>query len=98
MPQATKIATCCYCGTRAMLRLSGSVRHELACASCGAPLHALKWLKAPAAAAPAVRNRPPRPARLPDPQVPRQHRYRRGKGPLRRVFEELAEAVEDIFD
>ena len=36
-----KIATCCYCGTRAALQLRGDVQHELACASCGAPLHNL---------------------------------------------------------
>ena len=42
MPHATKIATCCYCGTRAALVLKGKERHELACANCGAPLHELK--------------------------------------------------------
>ena len=39
-----KIATCCYCGTRAALKLGGSVQHELACSSCGAPLHDLKMM------------------------------------------------------
>ena len=39
---ATKIATCCYCGARAALVLRGAERHELSCASCGAPLHRLK--------------------------------------------------------
>ncbi|MFW2588192.1 hypothetical protein [Sagittula sp. SSi028] len=41
----TKIATCCYCGTRAALVLKGAQSHELACASCGAPLHDLKKLR-----------------------------------------------------
>ena len=41
---ATKIATCCYCGTRAVLKLVGDVQHELACASCGAPLHDIKQM------------------------------------------------------
>ena len=41
-----KIATCSYCGTRAALVLKGESRHELACSSCGAPLHDLKRLKA----------------------------------------------------
>ncbi|MEM6895761.1 MAG: hypothetical protein AAF576_00170 [Pseudomonadota bacterium] len=40
----TKIATCCYCGTRAALVLTGEDRHELSCAACGAPLHDLKML------------------------------------------------------
>ncbi|QMU58124.1 MAG: hypothetical protein GKR98_07890 [Boseongicola sp.] len=45
MPAPTKIATCCYCGTRAALVLTGKTRHELACSNCGAPLHELKMLR-----------------------------------------------------
>lgn len=41
-----KIATCSYCGTRAALVLGGTTQHELACATCGAPLHDLRALKA----------------------------------------------------
>lgn len=44
MAPTSKIATCCYCGTRAALVLRGEARHELACANCGAPLHDLKHL------------------------------------------------------
>ncbi len=44
MPLGTKIATCCYCGSRAALTLRGKLQHELACASCGAPLHELKQM------------------------------------------------------
>ena len=44
MRPASKIAPCCYCGTRAALVLSGAGRHELACHSCGAPLHNLKHI------------------------------------------------------
>jgi hypothetical protein len=40
---AHKIATCNYCGTRAALVLDRA-RHELACATCGAPLHDMKAL------------------------------------------------------
>lgn len=54
MAPASKIATCCYCGTRAALVLRGEARHELACSNCGAPLHDLKHLPAhPRSAAPA---------------------------------------------
>lgn len=54
MGQDTKIATCCYCGTRAALVLRGTTRHELSCGSCGAPLHNLKQLRQTSArAAPA---------------------------------------------
>ncbi|WP_103762432.1 MULTISPECIES: hypothetical protein [Roseovarius] len=38
-----KIATCCYCGTRAVLVLDEG-RHELACGACGAPLHDMKMM------------------------------------------------------
>ena len=48
MGYSTKIATCCYCGTKAALVLSGRERHELACSSCGAPLHDLKMLRSDA--------------------------------------------------
>lgn len=40
----TKIATCCYCGTRAALVLTGDIQHELCCSRCGAALHNLKHL------------------------------------------------------
>lgn len=39
-----KIATCCFCGTKAALVLRGRDRHELSCRSCGAPLHEMKML------------------------------------------------------
>jgi len=32
-----KIATCCYCGTRALLVIDRA-HHELSCSSCAAPL------------------------------------------------------------
>lgn len=48
IPHPTKIATCCYCGARAALVLAGTTRHELACSSCGAPLHNLKKMPVPA--------------------------------------------------
>ena len=38
-----KIATCCYCGTRAVL-VFDEARHELACSACGAPLHDMKFM------------------------------------------------------
>ena len=52
MPQGTKIATCCYCGTRAALILTGKTRHELSCQGCGAPLHDLKMMPGPRAEVP----------------------------------------------
>ncbi len=46
MAGPTKVATCCYCGTKAALVLSGTTQHELVCSSCGAPLHDMKMLRA----------------------------------------------------
>ncbi|MGR3572550.1 hypothetical protein [Brevirhabdus sp.] len=57
MGQDTKIATCCYCGTRAALVLKGTTRHELSCGSCGAPLHNLKQLRQSSARAAPARTR-----------------------------------------
>ncbi len=42
----TRIATCCYCGTRAALEVSSSGRHELVCSSCGAPLSKIEAVQA----------------------------------------------------
>ena len=97
---ADKIVTCCYCGARAALVLRGRDRHELTCSSCGAPLHDLKMLRADHS----DRGRPvkPSPVRGTRPQRtpahdPRRRRKRR-KGLGRRVFEEILDVVEDIFD
>ncbi len=40
-----KIATCCYCGNRSVLDLTARGGHELACGSCGAPLHLMKAMR-----------------------------------------------------
>ncbi|WP_371225525.1 hypothetical protein [Roseovarius sp. 2305UL8-3] len=111
LPQHMKIATCCYCGTRAALVLN-QVRHELACGACGAPLHDMKMMpqrdKHPVkSSTPAASRRtsPAKPAKKRDYdafEAPRS--YKRKKPKKRRksfgkkVFEELWDVVEDIFD
>ncbi|MDK3075700.1 hypothetical protein QO034_21780 [Sedimentitalea sp. JM2-8] len=109
MPQVTKIATCCYCGTRAALVLAGKQRHELACSSCGAPLHNLKMLRADR-----VNGQPARerrhgvshaqigPAatwaqRTPVKPVKTKPRKRR-KGLMSKLFEEAFDVIEDLLD
>ena len=99
----TKIATCCYCGTRAALVLRGRERHELSCSACGAPLHEMKMLRADhPASREAPRPVPMRtgpmaePARLP--QHDPRRRVKRRKGFGRRLFEEAIDLIEDIFD
>jgi hypothetical protein len=100
----TKIATCCYCGTRAALVLRGRERHELSCANCGAPLHDMKMLRADhAGGREPVRPSPVRagpmaePARMPQPD-PRRRKGKRRKGFGRRMLEEAFDFIEDIFD
>ena len=89
MPQFSKIATCCYCGTRAALVLRGEIRHELACASCGAPLHDLKQMPRP--------TNDPRPAHPAVAQMPLR-KMKSGKKKLRKRKSRRLDWVEDIFD
>lgn len=95
---ATKIATCCYCGTRAALVLRGETRHELSCAACGAPLHDLKSLPVKAAQKPG--NATGRPA--PRPHAPATRpggpRRRKRKSLSRRILSEALDLIEDILD
>jgi len=97
----TKIATCCYCGTRAALVLD-SGRHELSCASCGAPLHELKKLRADAVDRDAPRHRP---APFPDAaQTPRRdkppkgHKKKKRKTLGRKAAKGVFDLLEDLFD
>ena len=107
--EALKIATCCYCGARTALRLSGDASADapraLACQSCGAPLTRLKRLKV-ALDAPASPRREPAHAavkapRRRAPQSAAQPRRRRGKKQpsLKRRFAEFFDdAFEDAWD
>ena len=110
----TKIATCSYCGRRQTLRLTARDGHELACGSCGAPLHEMKWLKPPAPDRPVKRSpRRPAPHGGPMPQAggkgspdwqgePASRRSKkkpkRRKGLWKKALEEAFELIEDIFD
>lgn len=104
MPQTKKIATCCYCGTRAVLVLDRS-RHELACSACGAPLHDMKSVPMPVerpapVAAPAQKPyRKRHYASYDDGNYGNKKRKKRRRKPLaRKLFEEIWDVVEDIFD
>ncbi len=105
MPATTKIATCCYCGTRAALVLNENGRHELACSSCGAPLHDLKMLRqdtprgigkpAPVKAkrakpGPMARGKPVRKNK------PKGRKPRRGL--MSKLMDEAWDAIEDLLD
>lgn len=114
MPHQTKIATCSYCGRRQTLQVTARDGHELACGACGAPLHEMKWLKAPEPEAKAKKSKPMQaphgfaPQREDwrggkDWQGGRDDSYRRKKKKKRKslfkkAFEEAFDVIEDIFD
>jgi transcription initiation factor TFIIIB Brf1 subunit/transcription initiation factor TFIIB len=100
----TKIATCCHCGSKAALRLDQK-RHELACASCGAPLHDLKLIPVKRVERPAITHQ--KPARRAAVVIPKASKKRRKPAKRRKSWfgerfkdlaEELFDVVEDIFD
>lgn len=101
---ATKIATCCYCGTKAALVLRGKDKHELSCGNCGAPLRALKMLpmtqeRAAAPTARPSRLAPRKPAKYTaerDAQRPKKRRKNKSFG--RRMFSEIWDVIEDVVD
>jgi hypothetical protein len=94
----TKVATCCYCGTKAALVLRGKERHELACTSCGAPLHALKILpqKVETPKQPKAISHRPKPAKHDAPARPGKRKKR--KSFKSRIWENVWDAVEDVVE
>lgn len=104
----TKIATCCYCGSRTLLKPTARHGHELACGRCGAPLHEMKAMpvqERKATAKPVKRSPQPAVARYrhddddDDDWDDRPRRRRKRRKPLwSRALEEAFDFVEDIFD
>ena len=99
-----KIATCCYCGTRAALVLSGDNRHELACSSCGAPLHEIKMLpkKRSKAHREVIHSNAARsgsnPPKHSDGLWGKPKKPKKKKSLKRKGFTEIFDVIEDIFD
>lgn len=93
---ATKIATCCYCGTKAALVLRGKDKHELSCSRCGAPLRALKMLPTRIAAPTEPSRKKPKEQAKRD--VARPHKRRKRKNFGKRMFEEIWDVLEDVGD
>ena len=92
----TKIATCCYCGTRAALVLKGKERHELACSACGAPLHDLKIMPAPKAEKPKAKPSRPVYSKRPKPQKKQKKSKKRSR--MSHFLGEAWDVIDDIFD
>ncbi len=99
MPHQTKIATCCYCGLRTALRLTARSGHELACGSCGAPLHEMKPLKLdPTPQTPPKRENMFSQAAFRAKSKPKKKKRKPRKSFLRRAIEDVWDEIEDIFD
>ncbi len=94
MPDRTKIFTCCYCSTRAVMRLDER-RHELVCSGCGAPLHHMKPLPAPERQ---KQHTKPKTLHAPYPKHKKSSKKKRRKPTFSRMMEKLWDEVEDIFD
>lgn len=103
MGYPTKIATCCYCGSRAALVL-GKDRHELTCSSCGAPLHDMKkFREAPRhkhERKPSFQEtrKPAKRAKYEKYHKPPKKYRKKRKGLVRHLMEEAFDVIEDIFD
>ncbi|MBM1631498.1 hypothetical protein JQV27_01510 [Sulfitobacter mediterraneus] len=103
MAGPTKIATCCHCGSKAALKL-GKGRHELSCASCGAPLRQLKALPVKPAPRPAAISHQPALRDFAGQAQPQRKRRKKPKkkkifgGKFKDFAEDLFDFVEDIFD
>ena len=85
--------------------MKGQARHELACASCGAPLHDLKMLRkdrdGPRELVPPSRvrmERAPNPVKPKKTRPPKPVKRKRRKGIMRKIFEEAFDVIEDILD
>jgi hypothetical protein len=98
-----KIATCCYCGTRAALMLD-SERHELTCSSCGAPLRNLKRMPVDVfgpiedGRTPRTRKKSPPPPSYKSEGWGKTKPRKRKKSILTMALKEAFDAIEDIFD
>ncbi|WP_081894592.1 hypothetical protein [Ruegeria halocynthiae] len=93
MSSPSKIATCCYCGTRAALVLKGQQRHELSCSSCGAPLHDLKMVpKRKLTEGKSKRSTSNGAGQY------KKKKQKKKKGIFARVLDEAWDVIEDVFD
>lgn len=96
MGQTAKIATCCYCGTRAALVVS-KAQHALVCSACGAPLSDLKNLrsetkdKSKETRSSAMAFDAPKKNKKPK-------KAKKKKSGFKRMFGEILDEIEDIFD
>jgi hypothetical protein len=106
MGYPTKIAKCCYCASKMALRLDKG-RHELTCASCGAPLRDLKTMPKPVEKVAAVSHQPwvreaVKPVKYVKPKPMKKKKksksWKKRGSWLKDLAEDAFDFVEDIFD
>lgn len=103
MTYPTKIATCCFCGSKAALTL-GEGRHELACAQCGAPLHDLKQIpvpqpQKPVQHAPTLRRFPAAAGALADKKPKKKMRKpKKQKHWMNKIGKDFLDVIDDLID
>ncbi|MEM7644588.1 MAG: hypothetical protein AAF366_19000, partial [Pseudomonadota bacterium] len=90
-----KKGTFCYCGKRTILRNTAHGGHELACGSCGAPIHVMKPL--PTERAKAAAGHAPTPNPVPF-RRKKTKKHKKKKTFWRRIASEILDEIEDIFD
>lgn len=91
-----RVATCCYCGRRTVLREAAG-GHLLVCGSCGAPLTAMKRLTP--GRAEAVASHAPRATAKPIPPRKMKARKAKKRKPLwRKMAEDIWDELEDLLD
>jgi len=104
VPHQMKLATCCYCGVRTTLKLTARHGHELACGSCGAPLHEMKPLKVDATPQTPPRsesqfaNTAYRKKKADRKSYHKPRKQERRKSFFQRALSEVWDEIEDIFD
>ena len=90
-----KLMTCCYCGRRTVLKLTARGGHELACGSCGAPVHVMKPLHPQEARAASTHAPTPQPRKI---KKPKKSSRKRRKPYWQKLLKDAVEEVIDIFD
>ncbi|MEL6197478.1 MAG: hypothetical protein AAFT19_06500, partial [Pseudomonadota bacterium] len=109
--QPDRLLTCCFCGARSILPGGTGAAARLVCHGCGAPIKAIEVLSRPQdrprkgrkQKGPAI----PHPAERPHDHLAKDRPVRRKRGKRRdpswsrfvsKMWDELEDAVEDIFD
>lgn len=93
-----KSATCCYCGSKAVLTLGGKMRHELKCSACGAPISQMKALRSDHPVDRFVVDRGVRRDQRKSAKAGKAGKKKKKRASLGHRLFDMAEDIFDIFD